>query len=539
MSLREQIIEHFPLKTPREGQVETIEYVIKQLEDKGKQFMFLEAPTGAGKSVIAATLSRMYNSSYYLTIQKILQDQLSREFGEYGDKGNFFIDLKGRNSYECTYKLDPKLYSKDVITRWESEQHNCAEGHCRISGKSKYDHCIEKNICEYYSQVDKAKNSNHTSMNFSSFLHQTCYTHRFKPRELLILDEGHNIESQLMNFISLSISDKDIESVSKIPTYNTPQEYAEWINDQDILNDLNNRLQIAINNTDPKKIDYYESLISKLKLFLTEMENEEKWVVEHVNNKFGNSVKFKPIFVIKQAHDLLFKYGVKTLIMSATILNPNVMRRSLGIDKEKMAAKRLDSKFPVENRRIHFIPSVKPTGGKNAMQSWKGDMLSVVNDICDKHKGEKGIIHTHNFYIAELLVEESKHKNRMLFQKNFLDKSKMLKEHEDSEDSIIVAPAMHEGLDLKNDLSRFQIVCKMPFPNFFEDKQLAARKEIDDNFYVWLTSLKLVQSVGRSIRSAEDWASTYIIDQSFGWWYNRYKSSMIPKWFSESVIMEK
>ena len=111
----------------------------------------------------------------------------------------------------------------------------------------------------------------------------------------------------------------------------------------------------------------------------------------------------------------------------------------------------------------------------------------------------------------------------------------MLRFHANSGNTIIVAPAMHEGLDLIDALSRFQIICKVPFPNQYEDKQLAARMEVDPQFYQWLTALKLVQSTGRSIRSEEDWAHTYIVDESFGWWYERNKS-MLPAWFKEAVI---
>jgi len=123
----------------------------------------------------------------------------------------------------------------------------------------------------------------------------------------------------------------------------------------------------------------------------------------------------------------------------------------------------------------------------------------------------------------------------MLFQKNFINKSAMLKWHGSTDDSVLVAPAMHEGLDLIDDLSRFQIVCKVPFPNQFEDKQLAERMKMDPKYYEWLTALKLVQSIGRSIRSEDDWAETYIIDQSFQWWYRKNRK-ILPTWFREAVV---
>ena len=110
----------------------------------------------------------------------------------------------------------------------------------------------------------------------------------------------------------------------------------------------------------------------------------------------------------------------------------------------------------------------------------------------------------------------------------------MLEVHSKSKNTIIVAPAMHEGIDLVDDLSRFQIICKIPWPNFIDDKQLARRIELDQDYYNWLTALKLVQSYGRSVRSETDWADTYIIDEVLLSFKERAKK-MIPKWFSEAI----
>ena len=126
-------------------------------------------------------------------------------------------------------------------------------------------------------------------------------------------------------------------------------------------------------------------------------------------------------------------------------------------------------------------------------------------------------------------------KKRLLYQKEFNnDKTEMLAYHTKMSNTILIAPAMHEGIDLFGDLSRFQIVCKVPFPNQFDDKQLAARMETDPQFYTWLTALKLVQSVGRSVRSETDWADTFILDKSFEWWYKR-NLKMLPIWFKEAL----
>lgn len=529
------VMDYFPYDAAREGQQEAIEFAAKSFED-GKRFVVIEAPTGAGKSVIAMTLARMYGTAYYLTIQKMLQDQLSNEFGENGRIDNFMTDLKGRNAYECTYNPNPKLNTKKQIEQWEkTKPHSCSDGHCKRRGYNFYEEC--EGLCPYYNQVAKAVSSNITLMNFAGFLHQTAFTKRFSARELLILDEGHNIESQLMNFISLSINDSEFGNL-ELPVLDNAYDYAQWIQDNDIDNLLNQNLATARINEDTKRVDELESTIRKLRHFLKEIDDGTNlWVHEYYDFKRQRSVTFKPVYINKYANSMLFGWAERVLIMSATILDVNVIARSLGIPKDAVAARRMKSRFPVENRPIHFKPAAKVTGGRNNMHAWADELVDAVNEIVREHQGQKGIVHTHNFYIAELLINDCDPdvSSRMLFQKNFINKSAMLKWHGSTDDSVLVAPAMHEGLDLIDDLSRFQIVCKVPFPNQFEDKQLAERMKMDPKYYEWLTALKLVQSIGRSIRSEDDWAETYIIDQSFQWWYRKNRK-ILPTWFREAVV---
>ena len=75
----EQIIENFPFEQPREGQLEIIAD-IEEAISKGYKYIILEAGTGTGKSAIASTLARMYESAYILTMTKQLQKQYADEF---------------------------------------------------------------------------------------------------------------------------------------------------------------------------------------------------------------------------------------------------------------------------------------------------------------------------------------------------------------------------------------------------------------------------------------------------------------------------
>ncbi len=82
-------------------------------------------------------------------------------------------------------------------------------------------------------------------------------------------------------------------------------------------------------------------------------------------------------------------------------------------------------------------------------------------------------------------------------------------------------------------MSRFQIITKVPFPDL-GDRRISKKKEINGQWYIWQTALKLVQGYGRSIRSKEDWAKTNVLDTGFANFVNRNKN-IIPDWFVQAI----
>lgn len=290
-----------------------------------------------------------------------------------------------------------------------------------------------------------------------------------------------------------------------------------------------------------KEADEIEKLVVKIQIFdqnLTKAGSE--WVVENnivqEKNKTYKSVILKPVFATDFVEELLFRYGKRIVIMSATILNVNVICRSLGINKSEVAAYRMKNRFPVENRPIFYHPVARCTGGKDKMKEWMPSIISKVDEIAEKYPNVRGIIHTHNFAILDELLNKCKSSvaRRFVTQREYPNKYDLLREHANRKNSIIVAPAMHEGIDLKDDLSRFQIICKIPYANFYDNKQLKRRIENDQEYYTWLTAIKIIQSYGRSIRSDTDYADTYILDEAFSK-FSKDAKGMLPSWFTEAL----
>ena len=98
-----------------------------------------------------------------------------------------------------------------------------------------------------------------------------------------------------------------------------------------------------------------------------------------------------------------------------------------------------------------------------------------------------------------------------------IQRDEVIAEHvNSSKPTVLISPSLHTGLNLKDDISRFQIITKVPYPNK-GDRWIEAKRKIDEDWYYWQTALRLVQGSGRSIRSKEDWAKTYVLDSAFGY----------------------
>ncbi len=551
----DRLIELFPPGyTPRPQQKIALEKIAAAYAS-GKRVVVLEMPTGGGKSLVCKAVANAAverGGTHFLTSQKVLQDQYERDF-----PSPDIEVLKGRSNYPCSH---------------ESGQGNdCSDAPCTRQRKGILGECVdakfttldaeasplrlavslalkpEEHLCPYWKQLQKCHDHKITLFNFSSFLFQQRIG-RFPKRHLMILDEAHGTESQLLQFVSLELTEWALSIVNVSITRNiaSKEQFAEWLRETDLLRKIDIIIKDSADGTceedlDQVQLEAVKELQGKLQVFLEYLEKTE-WMLEVVEyEKRGEPTKkivARPLFARHFAQGLLFRHAERVLCMSATILDVNVWADNLGIPKDEVELIQAPCDFPVVNRPIN-LDYAGNMGFKyfsrqqNPQSPTRPKFAAKVAHLLGRHRGERGIIHTHSFEISRVLFEDVGDP-RFLFQSDFASKDEMLEEHARRKDSVIVAPAMHEGLDLKDDLARFQIICKVPWPSL-ADKVMKERAARDDRYYSWLTALKLVQSYGRSVRSKDDWATTYIVDQGFDGFLQR-SGKMLPQWFTEAIL---
>ena len=195
------------------------------------------------------------------------------------------------------------------------------------------------------------------------------------------------------------------------------------------------------------------------------------------------------------AEPILFRLGEKVLMMSATILNKRGFCETLGIANDDVDFISIDSPFPKKNRPIFFCPIGKMSSSE--IEKTLPKLAKAVESILERHKGEKGIIHAHSYRIANYLKKNLRNSRILIHDSS--NREEVLKKHISSKKpTVLLSPSMTEGIDLKDDASRFQILCKVPYP-YLGDKLVkkTSRK-----------TLKLLGTVGEPI-NPEAWQWYY------------------------------
>jgi Rad3-related DNA helicase len=389
--------------------------------------------------------------------------------------------------------------------------------------------------CVYKEKKKKFLESTESVTNFPYLLTEANYNGKITPRSLLVIDECHNTESELSKFIEVTISERFAKSVLKLqfPKQTTQFQAVKWIKDvyypkaDRQLAYVEKQLERFGDDFRAKLKEFksvnrqYELLrghVGKIEKFL-ELYDKDNWVFELIPsfNRSMRKFSFKPLDVAPYATDSLFRLGDRVLMMSATILDKEAFCHELGIDPSSASFISIDSPFPKENRPI-FTVGVGNMSAKYIDQTLP-KMIVAVKSILDDHKTDKGIIHCNSYKIANYLKDNIN--NKRLLIHNTKNRDEILEKHKSSKiPTVILSPSMTEGVDLKDDLSRFQILMKVPFP-YFGSPLVKKKSSKYDWWYGYATSKTVVQSIGRSVRNEKDVAVTYILDSAWDWFYNK------------------
>lgn len=525
---------------PRGNQTELIDSIVRSFILDKKENVVLSAPTGTGKSIIAAmvaeVLSKLDKSydegrkSFILMHNNTLVKQYLDTFNKYPKD---FINVLGASNYECTLLNET---AADCVFKETNDE-------------KRREHCFK---CEYLSNRGKMNNIPHIITNYSYYFIAAMYTHRLEDRLLTIYDEAHIINDVFSNHMQIKISVHTLEAMirdlEKFPI-NNGEDLKDGIRklieviEQGIINKTNYKSFLKVLNSlyiqimdeytyqvedcqqrkDMGRFKIVNALQRKYKGLHCKIDDFYKFNYEHILDVQEVSIAISPIFFSDMFKQV--KKSKYNLFMSATI-NLEFITKTLNLNKKNSAFIKSPPVFKPESKTVILVNHTNYNYMSLNNKTVQKEISELCYDIVTDHR-EKGIILTNSFKVNKFIAQYLKatnQKHRIIEHVQGIHLNQFLSQHKNSRsNSILISPSLFEGIDLPNKESEFQIFVKAPFPSL-GDKRI---KYIFDNYpaiYELMTIFKIIQGFGRSTRSADDFSLTYGLDANIGRLFNHKKN---------------
>lgn len=537
---------------PRGRQVEDINRILTAFLDDGFKTVILSAPTGTGKSIIGAVTAEVlhhlrapdvhHGASFLLTPTNVLSEQYHRTFQEGRDPNDTrFRMLKGAGNFECAALSTP-------------EEPQTAE-HCavRLFQKAQALDTIATHCdgCEFALQKRLRDRARHLITNYAYYFVDRMYMEVLARRTITVYDEAHLINDLFTEHNAIYFSDSRLKKMAEeinehltlgqtsifrtIKGIKTDlnagkineQTYMEYLQTLvDTYHEVNEAAQAALERCSPRNQTRYLALSKLSKKYfglgckisdLIIYGYPHAFEYKERNPKDPRSedeVSVKPIFVGDMFNKLI--NAEFNLLMSAT-LSEQYARRTMTL--ENATHIRLAPSFPREHKRVIFYKPQNLNYTTLQTQKTQDELRRACVEIARHHtaRGERGIVLAPSFILTEGISQalEAARVDTRLFEHRRGDKLAetldRFRRHEGP--AVLLTPSGFEGLDLAGDMSRYQIILKAPFGSLGEarmKKILASWPDI----YSLMATMKLVQGAGRSVRSPDDYATTYMLDSN-------------------------
>ncbi|WP_247730073.1 helicase C-terminal domain-containing protein [Halovivax limisalsi] len=557
-----RIFDAFPAPTYRGTQERALQD-IRDAFAAGNDVVFVRAPTGSGKSLLARAIAGCArtaaeaepseaSSAYYTTPQVSQLDDVAAD--------DLLADLniiRGKGNYSC------------ILPGEENTPVNQAP--CvRERG---YD-CDVKHRCPYFSDRAIASNREIAAMTLAYFM-QTAGSEVFRKRDVVVIDEAHGLAEWAEMYATIHLGPRtvpfwddlrvpDLEAADRDPLERAAT-YAESLADVCTRRKDDLLAQEQLTPAEVRERDRLQELVGDLDWFVSDYRDPQSpttWLVDQTapsgdpsagaataadaaaaggeggqsaDEPAGGPVTIKPMNPEKYLAHTVWDRGNKFALLSATILNKDAFCRQVGLDPDDVALVDVGHTFPVENRPLYDV-----TRGKMTYEHRDETLPKIARAIVRimaAHPDEKGIVHAHSYDIQERLRDTLSDfgVGARVRSHDRDDRDAALERWKAADDSdVFLSVKMEEALDLNGDLARWQVLCKAPFQNTGDSRIAHRLAEGQWAWYYRATLRTVMQACGRVVRAPDDYGATYLADESLLDCFERARSDM-PDWFAAQV----
>lgn len=519
------ILQHFPEQyTPRPAQEQILQGIEKAL-NRDTRFIIVQAPTGCGKSHIVATLANYAKDIHPEHLNLIKDKTLLEKQGDcYVNEPFIQAERSGiyaltttkylQNQYDSIFRDVQLLKGKQNYRCNLDETFSVNVAPCVLSPKIG-DQCIAKDFCSYYTQLNKVFSSKFRATNYSKYL---CLPSITKHCDILICDEASEIEDAIIEKYSVTLNYKklahlELKNVKPLASEN-PTDVKKWLsNIKQSAGNSYNTISESIKNVihSSSYIQGEVSRLNNLRLIIDQIDTVlDNWVnCKYIVVKDNDNITITPLYIDTLAEQL-FSYANKVVFLSSTVYDANCFVKTLGIKKFEYIEH--PGVFDSDKSPI-YAPSVVSLNHNNLDQTLP-IVIKQIQEICELYPDSKGLIHTHTNAITQAIQRKIK-SNRLLYKTDNFTNDHLLYEHKSSsKPTVIVSPSLAFGTDLPDDLCRFQIIVKLPYPSLGNKRVNILAKDSSD-WYQSKMFTKLIQMCGRGTRNEFDYCDTFILDGNF------------------------
>ena len=527
----------FPAPTFRGTQEQALAD-IRDAFDAGNDVVLVRAPTGSGKSLLARaimgasatveeTAPNEATGAYYTTPQVSQIDDVERD-----DLLDDFAVIRGKSNYDCVLP----------------GEHDTPVTRAPCARQQGFD-CSIKHRCPYFSDRAIASGNRYAAMTLAYFM-RTAGSEVFRKRDVVVIDEAHGLAEWAEMYATIELSPERVPVWDEV---GVPDVTADTRGDEDVLDRTARFVETLRGVTERAKDelvgrpelsreevarrDRLQELRSELGWFLEDYRDPDSpttWVVDQPDGD-GSPIAIKPLDPARYLTHTVWERGNRFALLSATILSKEAFCRGVGLDPSSVALVDVEHTFPLENRPLYDVTQGPMTYEHRDETVPK--IARLIVRLMANHPDEKGLIHAHSYDIAGRLAERLGEFGVAARVRRH-DRSNRDAELEawkaSADPDVFVSVKMEEALDLRDDLCRWQVVCKAPYRNT-NDSRVARRLADDQWAWYHRTALRtVIQACGRVVRAPDDYGATYLADDSLLDLFDRAATDT-PPWFRDQI----
>ncbi len=474
------MLEFFPHnKTPRPCQVDAAEQLVKVWPNA--EVIVLRAPTGAGKLALGMMVGK-YAVSQGMTAAYIVPD------------GNL------QQQAEAEYP--------EVASVWGGFDYRCVKHPANKCGQVRKLKCFKdcEKVCPHKLAVDSAKVG-------LRIMHYATYLGTRKMvgyPDVLIADEAHRLGPFHQDAGGVALWHHEHKWPDTLVSH------------ADVVNWIDTRGENAPGPAGLRK-KAHALLVGK----------GDVWVqsgLESYRNREERCLRVRPLTVRGSTWPMWPSRVKKIVLLSATINSKTVYELGMGKGRRE-AYIDVASPIPAAARPVFILPWV--------YVSMKSRELSIretaeyILEAARHHEGLAGLVHAtysdaleYRRYLTSDRFMWHDHTNKSSVYQEFLRTGAR-------QGRILVGSGLHEGVDLKGDLARWQVLTKLPTPDL-GNPAVALKAERDPEWYDSETVMAFTQACGRVCRGPTDYGITYLFDMKIIRLYEERKY-MFPSWLREAM----